>query len=135
MLFLPSALFPALHSQKQEGLTAAATCSSTRALSLWFKALSLWPVYIAGLCYNEIRQKTFCRGHLFRLFPFCTYTKDLSFKEEFKKTTTKRGNGNGTLTQTHTPFLLLPDQPQPGAKTFTWGAREAAVSRRVQKWQ
>lgn len=133
MLLLPSALFSALHSQKQAGLTAAPTCSSTRVLSLWFKASSLRPVYIAGLCYNEISQKTFCRGHLFRPFSFLHLYKRFIFQRGIKRT--KKGNGNGTLTQTHSPFLLLPDQPQPGAKTFTWGAREAAVSRRVQKWQ
>lgn len=78
-------------------------------------------------------RKHFAGATYLDLSPFCTSINDLSLKEELKET--KKGNGNGTLTQTHAPFLLLPDQQQPGAKTFTWGAREATVSRRVQKWQ
>lgn len=112
MLFLPSALSSALQSQKQEGLTAAPTCSSTRALSLWFKALSLWPAYIAGLCYNEISQKTFCKGHLLRPFPFCTYTKDLSFKEELKKNKNKEREWEW---HSHTDTHSLPPPPRPAA--------------------
>ena len=59
-LLLHSALFLALQSQKQECLSAAPYLLLNQSPPLQRKTLALRPIYVAGLCYNETRQKTHC---------------------------------------------------------------------------